>query len=174
MLVGDAMALGNLISSPGFSWANNNNTVVSNSTPSFNSSASSVGSSDRFSSFAGLDTTGIDKEVLDQFYLNQWSVNSANKFNANEAQKLRDWSEMMSNTEVQRRVKDLKAAGINPILAYQSAASSPAGAAASSAGTSTSTRARDEYAKAADSKNSSAAFLRILAGIVTTAAMIAF
>lgn len=168
------MAVTNLISSPGFSWASNNNTVLSNSTPSFNSSASSVGSSDRFSSFAGLDTSGIDKEVLDQFYLNQWSVNAANKFNSDEAKKLRDWTEIMSNTEVQRRVKDLKAAGINPVLAYQTAASSPAASAASSAGAVAPTRARDASAKSADDKQSSASFLRILAGIVTTAAMLAF
>lgn len=168
------MAITNFISSPGFSWASNNDTVLSDSIPSFNSSASSVGSSDRFSSFAGLDTSGIDKEVLDQFYLNQWSVNSANKFNSDEAKKLRDWTEMMSNTEVQRRVKDLKAAGINPVLAYQTAASSPAASSASSAGAVAPTRARDESAKSADDKQSSAAFLRILAGIVTTAAMLAF
>lgn len=36
------------------------------------------------------------------------------KFNAAEAQKTRDWQKMMSDTQYQRQVADMEAAGLNP------------------------------------------------------------
>lgn len=57
-----------------------------------------------------------------------------NKFNADEAQKNRDFQEFMSSTAYQRMMQDAKKAGINPyyLVQHGSGESSTAGSAASS------------------------------------------
>ena len=63
----------------------------------------------------------------------QSSADKAMAFEAQEAKKLRDWQEMLSSTQYQRAVADLRKAGLNPMLLAHSlsGASTPSGTSAS-------------------------------------------
>jgi len=64
-------------------------------------------------------------------FLGNSAQKKANKAAAAESQKARDWEERMSNTSWQRGVEDMKAAGLNPMLAFsQGGASTPSTTAA--------------------------------------------
>lgn len=60
----------------------------------------------------------------------QQGQEATNATNIRLAQENREWMTQMSNTEVQRHVADLQAAGINPMLGFGSGGNTPSSAAA--------------------------------------------
>lgn len=74
-----------------------------------------------------MDLFGIGTAIGSAADLAGGLINSAKQ--AKEAKKSREFTREMSNTAYQRSTADLKAAGLNPMLAYtQGGASSPSGA----------------------------------------------
>lgn len=73
---------------------------------------------------AGLITAG--SSLLGNS-MNVNAQNTANRENRELARENRDWQKMMSDTSHQREMKDLAAAGLNPILAAGGGASTPGG-----------------------------------------------
>ena len=89
---------------------------------------------DAFSPISGLaGTVGAYLGTQSTNALQQQLQNQAQQFNAAQTQQQMDFQKQMRSTQYQTAVEDLKAAGLNPMLAYtQGGAGNLSGAAASS------------------------------------------
>lgn len=85
----------------------------------------------------------------------------AMEFNSAEAAKSRDWQAMMSNTAHQREVRDLKAAGLNPVLSAMGGNGAAVTSGATASGV-TSSGAKGEVDTSAN-----AALVQILASVLS-------
>lgn len=72
--------------------------------------------SDQISKITAQNNAWSAAQAAQQMAFQRESAQTAMAFNREEAQKNRDWQQYMSDTAHQREIKDLQAAGLNPVL----------------------------------------------------------
>lgn len=113
-------------------WNNIGNANLQQASMIFNNQQGQLGRTFAAQQVAGQQAFN-DAEMQKAMGFNDAELVKAQAFNSQEAQKQRDYETMMSNTGYQRAMTGMKAAGLNPILAYQNGPlPAPAGATASS------------------------------------------
>lgn len=100
----------------------------------------------RLKSISDANNAWSAAQAQKQMDFQKESADTAMKFNHDEAELSRLWQERMSNTAHQREIKDLQAAGLNPVLSAMGGSGAPVTSGATASGyTSQRFKRRDGY-----------------------------